>query len=198
MKSGRKDNCMPPKLQVISSIGLKSNITSLPRESNAEVELPPSYNMLQSGQNFSTLTGTPRNEDFYTVPEKVLLPLEPREKYENIKFKDSVLRTLQMWEGTVEEVNNDEFTSVLIDKTDSQNPDEQVTFSVNEVTENERNMISPGSTFYWVIGHEIMKGGQQKNVAYIRFRRMPNWTGLAMKHALQNAEISIAELDKAK
>lgn len=99
----------------------------------------------------------------------------------------STLKTLQLWEGTVTEANCDGFVATLKDKTNSDNPDEQVVFGLDEISEDDRQFVCAGSTFYWVIGAERTRGGQLRNVSVVQFRRVPAWTRGALAQAGERA-----------
>lgn len=83
---------------------------------------------------------------------------------------------LQKWEGTVSSVAGEEFVAVTRDLTNPSSPDEEVTFSVEEVPEADRPLIMPGAVFYWAVGYELTISGQRKRVSALRFRRLPAWT----------------------
>ena len=97
------------------------------------------------------------------------------------------LETRQLWEGTVTQVLKDGFVAILKDKTQSKNPDEQVTFDHSEISGEDRPLIKPGSSFYWTIGSE-RTSGQLKNVSIVQFRRLPVWTESALADAESQAQ----------
>jgi hypothetical protein len=88
------------------------------------------------------------------------------------------LQTRQLWEGTVTEVRDGGFVAILNDKTDPANPDEQgeFEFESTEISAEDRLLICPGSSFYWIIGTQQTHGGQVMNVSMVQFRRLPLWT----------------------
>jgi hypothetical protein len=92
--------------------------------------------------------------------------------------RDPKLKTRQLWEGTVTEIQNDGFIAVLRDRTNPENPDEQGAFEFDniEISPADFALICPGATFYWVIGSESTIGGQVKTVSMVQFRRLPSWT----------------------
>jgi hypothetical protein len=98
-----------------------------------------------------------------------------------------ILQTRQLWEGTVKEVRQQGFVATLSDRTNTRNPDEQTMFYFGEVSAEDRQLVRPGSAFYWIIGTETTIGGQLKNVSYIQFRRLPVWTSRALKRAAERA-----------
>jgi hypothetical protein len=99
------------------------------------------------------------------------------------------LKTRQLWEGTVTELSNTGFAAVLTDKTNPRNPDEQVIFDFDntEISPEDQKLISPGSSFYWIIGNERTLAGQVKNVSMVQFRRIPAWTERRLATAADRA-----------
>jgi hypothetical protein len=97
------------------------------------------------------------------------------------------LQTRQLWEGTVTEVRDNEFVATLADVTNPENPDEQVEFSYDEVSQDDRQLVKSGSAFYWVVGNERTPGGQVKNVSIVQFRRLPVWTRSSLAQSTDRA-----------
>ncbi len=97
------------------------------------------------------------------------------------------LETRQLWEGTVTQVLKQAFVAILKDKTQNKNPEEQVTFDYSEISDEDRELIKPGSSFYWTIGSE-RTSGQLKNVSIVQFRRLPVWTRSALTNAESRAQ----------
>lgn len=78
---------------------------------------------------------------------------------------------LQQWEGVVQEVLADSFTAVLHDRTSS-GPDHYAELPVEEISEADRTLLTPGAVFYWWIGYRERVGGRTR-ASVIRFRRLP-------------------------
>ncbi len=87
-------------------------------------------------------------------------------------------RLLQMWEGRVIsiDIDNNEFTAVISDKTNPDLPDEQVTLSIEDVPKNDLQLLNKGAVFYWSIGYADYPGRPRTRESRIRFRRLPKWT----------------------
>lgn len=81
------------------------------------------------------------------------------------------LMELQRWEGVVQEVLDDSFTAVLHDRT-SQDPDQYAELPVEEISEADRPLLTPGAVFYWWIGYRDGVGGRTR-ASVIRLRRLP-------------------------
>jgi hypothetical protein len=82
---------------------------------------------------------------------------------------------IQTFLGEVIELSDTEFVAVLKDQTDRTRPDERVTFAVDEVVDEDRSLLTPGSMFYWFIFDES-RYGSKRTVTDLRFRRLPKWT----------------------
>lgn len=103
----------------------------------------------------------------------------------------SVLKTLQVWEGTVTGLLDDEnFIATLRDLTKTSNPDEQAEFARVEVSEDDLELLTPGSTFYWIVGTESTPGGQKKKISTLQFRRLPRWTDNVLRRANERAALT--------
>jgi hypothetical protein len=94
----------------------------------------------------------------------------------------------QVWEGTVVKRLEDSFVARVIDQTKPTNPEEQVTFSFDEVSADDLGLVTEGASFYWRIGTERSPAGQVKNVSLINFRRLPQWSNASMDRAERNAK----------
>jgi hypothetical protein len=82
--------------------------------------------------------------------------------------------SLQKWQGAVLEVKKDSFIAKLTDLTEK-GSEEEAEFSLEEVSDDDKNLIVPGGVFYWNIGYQISYQGQQTRASIIRFRRVPVW-----------------------
>ncbi|MBI2393098.1 MAG: hypothetical protein HYV09_26170 [Deltaproteobacteria bacterium] len=82
----------------------------------------------------------------------------------------------QQWEGTVQAIEGEDVVAVLRDLTDPSRPEEEVTIGLDEVSPDDRPLVSPGAIFYWSIGYRTSPFGQVERVSAIRFRRLPAWS----------------------
>jgi hypothetical protein len=94
--------------------------------------------------------------------------------------------SLQKWEGVVLAVEHDSFFARLVDLTQG-NPQEEGEFSLDDVSNEDRPLLKPGSIFYWNIGYHDSRTGQRRKVSEIRFRRLPAWTLKEIEDARQGA-----------
>jgi hypothetical protein len=84
---------------------------------------------------------------------------------------------LQEWEGYVVGIGPEEFTARLIDLTrGSSQAEEEATFPVSDLTDDDRSMLREGAVFRWIIGYQREGKGPKQRVSQIVFRRVPAWT----------------------
>lgn len=114
----------------------------------------------------------------------------PKKFTQAVISQGSVLKPLQIWEGTVTGLDEQNFVAILRDLTKPSNPDEQAEFARIEVSEDDQELLSPGSTFYWVVGTESTPGGQRRNISTLQFKRLPPWTDNALRRATERAVLT--------
>lgn len=122
------------------------------------------------------------------VPTGAVLRQVPRS---NVRGKVTKLKTRQVWEGTVTEISDNGFIAILADKTNPASPQERASFDfdLTEVSHDDRELVAPGSSFYWVIGTEESAAGQVTNVSRLQFRRLPVWTEQRLSRSADRAEL---------
>lgn len=134
-----------------------------------------------SGAMGNNTTSTEAPADLRSRVEPVLLLPGPRKPLHRFKV-------LQTWEGTILEISGDECRAVVRDRTTPENPDEEITFSIEEIPESDRPLALEGAVFYWSIGYDDRLDGQRNRVSSIRVRRIPVWTDKELKAAQREAE----------
>jgi len=110
-------------------------------------------------------TEAPANLGLSAPPVIVLPgPFKPRHRF----------KVLQQFEGTLLEISGDECRARIRDLT---KPGfvEEITFSIEEISESDHNIAVPGAVFYWDIGYQDRIDGQRLRVSSVRFRRIPMW-----------------------
>lgn len=116
-----------------------------------------------------------------TVPSETTMEKDPPKKVVGLvpgQVKPrprSRFKLLQKWEGTVIEVSNDVIRAQIRDLLDRSQPLEEVTLSVDEVSNSDRSLVAPGAVFYWMIGYLDRVTGQRTRESRIVFRRLPEW-----------------------
>jgi len=99
----------------------------------------------------------------------------------------SCFQVLQKWEGSIIGVSADECRVVVRNMSSPEAPEEEVTFSIQEISESDRGLAMPGAVFYWSVGYEDSLQGQRTRKSTIRFRRLPTWTEKELNKARQEA-----------
>jgi hypothetical protein len=97
------------------------------------------------------------------VPRQV--KLRPRSRF----------KLLQKWEGTVIEVEGDVIRAQIRDLSNRSRFLEEVTLSIDEVSNSDRSLVASGAVFYWMIGYLDRLTGQRTRESRIIFRRLPVW-----------------------
>ena len=96
-------------------------------------------------------------------------------------------RILQAWEGVVTAVAENSFAVRLIDLM-SDMPEEEADVSLDEVSDDERQLVKVGAVFLLHVGYATSEGGQRSRTAILRFRRLPVWTDSELATAGQVAQ----------
>jgi len=106
------------------------------------------------------------------LPEVDIMPKKSFTFTSTTPSSHSIL--LKKWHGYIEKINGQEFTAILTDPlgTDS---DIRATFSINEVSEGDRDLVVENAIFDWVISRDRKFHGQIENKDYLIFKRLPMW-----------------------
>ena len=94
----------------------------------------------------------------------------------------------QLWSGVVISVDDQEFSVILEDFTNRENPDESTILSRDEVDDKEQDLVVAGAQFYWSIGYREGANYSKERISIISFRRLPKWTSREIKNAEQLAD----------
>jgi hypothetical protein len=81
---------------------------------------------------------------------------------------------LKKWNGYITSIDKEEFTAVLTDPLGN-SPDMKVSFSIDEVSEGDRDLVVENALFDWVISRERKIHGQIENKDFLIFKRLPMW-----------------------
>lgn len=95
---------------------------------------------------------------------------------------------LQLWEGYVLSVSDNEFQARIIDKTIPENPEEEVVLPIKEVTEEDIKLLEEGAVFYWSIRYVDRPGEGRSRDSLIRLRRLPSITRKEIEIAKSEAK----------
>lgn len=99
----------------------------------------------------------------------------------------------QRWIGHVHEIRENSFFAELKDLNDPTTY-EVGEFEYDEISPEDRELISLGAAFYWSIGSSY-KNGQIEKKSLIRFQRMKPWTEADYKKSLDRAEFFFEKLN---
>lgn len=97
-------------------------------------------------------------------------------------------KLLQKWSGYAVSVSDDEFVAVIKDKTNPENPDEEVVLPVDELSPSDQRALVPGSEFFWSIGYETNASGSRFRKSEIRLRRLAPFRAEEIEYASQKAK----------
>ena len=73
-------------------------------------------------------------------------------------------------------VRASDFVARLLDLTERGGQRLEAIFSIDEVSESDKPLLSEGAIFYWIIGFKDYPSGQRKTEQFLRFRRLPIWS----------------------
>lgn len=85
-------------------------------------------------------------------------------------------KLIQLWEGRVVEVREEEFDAIIRDKVNTDFADEFVTLERSEVHSDDEPLLAPGAVFYWSIGYLDYPGRGRARESKIRFRRLKGFS----------------------
>ena len=86
-------------------------------------------------------------------------------------------RAIQEWEGCVTRIDDDTFAAQLTDRTAGKTlAEEEADFPIDDVSEDDRQLLTLGAVFRWVVGYQRSASGTKKRVSQIVFRRLPMLT----------------------
>ena len=107
-------------------------------------------------------------------------------KYVLNRLHRNYTQKIQKWKGHITEVLKEGFVAKLEDLT-NQGTDEIGEFDIDDISTQDRSLISVGSVFYWTVGYFI-KNGQISKQSLIRFQRLKEWSMQEYDKAIDTAE----------
>lgn len=108
--------------------------------------------------------------------------------YSNSTNLKGAFKLLQKWSGYVISVNGDEFAAIIKDKSNPDNPDEEVVIAVDELSPSDQMSLSVGSEFFWSIGYETNAFGSRFRKSEIRLRRLAPFCREELEYAERKAD----------
>lgn len=104
--------------------------------------------------------------------------------------RTSYFEPMQEWEGYVVSLNEKEktFYARLVDKTAfERHESEEATFSFDDVSESDKELLIEGAIFRWSLGYEKNASGTRRKISSVVFRRVPIWTRLELEESRNRA-----------
>lgn len=88
--------------------------------------------------------------------------------------KTETFSSFEAWVGRVEEISHSsrQFQAIL---QSNDNYEEVATFSFDDVSEDDVELLKLGAVFYWNVGQVKDESGRISNVSTVRFRRLQHW-----------------------
>lgn len=105
----------------------------------------------------------------------------------------SYYKKTQKWIGHITDIYVDSFKAKLTDLT-SPGTYEIDEFDLEEITDEDKPLLSLGATFYWSVGYSTSENGQVTKESLIRFQRIVEFTDEDNSEALDRASHLISTL----
>lgn len=99
----------------------------------------------------------------------------------------------QRWIGMVTEIHEESYFARLKDITNF-GTDEECEFGIEEVSLEDKELLTIGSIFYWSIGYAVVNGQIIKE-SLIRFKRIPTWAVEDFDRAIDRAHYLESEIN---
>ncbi len=99
------------------------------------------------------------------------------------------------WEGYIESIGEGEFFVKMVNVlSKSPLPTDQATFSKDDISEHDQQLLKEGAIVRWIIGRERLPTGQVRKVSEIHFRRLPAFRKEDYRQALVKANSLLEEI----
>jgi hypothetical protein len=167
---------------------IETNYTKIEEDSEFILLSPEKDNISKDTLNFDGIERTYQFEEKSKLLSKGLL-FKSKELEKNsytTKFK-----SLQKWEGVVDEIFEDKIYVTLKDLTLGGEDSTELEFE--DIDDDDKHLLVPGAIFYWSIGYETTPYRQRSKKSIIRFRRLPKITPQEFDLIYNNAK----ELEQA-
>lgn len=99
--------------------------------------------------------------------------------------------SLSNWAGVVLSVEDDTFWAHI---TTPNGIEEDAEFFVDDLSPDDRPLLSEGALFYFNLGYLTKRSGQRARASYIKFRRIPCWTSDEILDARNSAQSRMQRL----
>jgi hypothetical protein len=143
-------------------------IPFLALESKFMIRQPPTV-----VEGFSGNTGEFTGSGVLTDDQRMIQKEEVLVRVPSLRESKARAIVLQRWVGRVVHIEAGRFLAVLDDRTNLQNPPEEVELDTTDLSEGDLPLLTEGATFYLSMGYRISPGGQRERIAAVRFARQP-------------------------
>lgn len=135
---------------------------------------------------------TTRDSVVHSAPDTT-----PRERYE---IERPVVRhasfdydygaiPIEIWEGTVESIEDDVMCCILVAKIDRSMDRHIVQIDLEFVSDQDKALVKPGAVFYLTISRIVRKSGVVEKQQNLRFRRDPLWTASQIRNLERQVDV---------
>jgi len=91
------------------------------------------------------------------------------------------------WEGVVVAIGNETFVATLRSLHSTSEVEQEAEIPLEEISEDDHELVTPGAVFYWTIGHGTSPGGTVRRFSQIKFRRLPTWNNRTLRRVDERA-----------
>ena len=125
----------------------------------------------------------------------LVVPLSKRRSKSMHLASRRSLTPLAEWEGYVASIEGEEFRLRLVNiASGDELADEEASFSINELSMEQRSRLEIGTIVRWVIGLERLSNDRRRKVSELHFRMLPAYTERDLERAFQQAGNLIDEI----
>jgi hypothetical protein len=147
-----------------------------------DAQEPPLNDPLQ--QIRAVETGLAQPFDAQTTSVATRRISAPPPKFEIPPWTENFI-VLARWSGRVLEVGRAGVVAALTNDLDPSAPEEEADIPLEEISEVDRSLVTPGALFLWSIGYRIHASGQRSRESVVLFRRLPRWSPEEIERARQ-------------
>lgn len=102
---------------------------------------------------------------------------------------------IQVWEGTVLNTDLEHQTmNVLLNAKMGNVASHTGQIDLEWVSEQDRDLLSPGAIFYLTLFKRTKRGGTVENTQELRFRRLPSWSKPQLENVKRDAEMLLSKM----
>ena len=136
----------------------------------------------------SSVLATKTTSTADTAIDDVVAPLSARQFGDQFSQNTRSLNPIAEWEGYIESIDENVFLVRMVNiRSNSQLPEDEATFQLNELSDYQRQHLEVGAIVRWVIGMERLPSDQRRKVSELHFRRLPAHSNREYKTALTQA-----------